>query len=363
MSIINRLRGNPDQSAQQQPSQPSQPQHSGPPRHLRSGNQVFEEAERNEAEMAKRAEARKAGFVMDFYISMDEAKAGTVKPLIVLDAKLGECGFYEHAIMDGKKFVGTEICVKDWANCPICAKGNHPTFVIKLSVLDITPYKIKSGDREGQVIPFARKMLTIKPRQRAKWREIEQNCIKQNGTFRGCYLEMRRDASDSQSAAIGEPQQIAIEVDIPGRGKQTFFQTFDFITEDKLIENFSTPAKTGTKGEILEEANINLKPFDYLKVFPEPDLSDLVKRFGDTSLGSAESVAREWDTGGSKAPAAPPAADVVRSRLRGSSPAPAAQPAVSPEQEFEQAPQGTLGQGPADAPKLETGKEDDIPFG
>jgi hypothetical protein len=331
---------------------------------MRSGQSVFEEAERNDAEIQKKMEARKNGWVQDFFITMDEAKKDKVKPLIVLDAQLGLCGFYEHSIMEGKKFVGTEICVKDWATCPICAKDNNPSFVIKLSVLDITPYEIQNGERKGTIIPFTRKMITIKPRQRAKWRDIEQNCIKQNGTFRGCYLEMRRDKSDPNSASIGEPQQIEVKVDVGGQ-ERLFFQSFDFIPEAELVANFSTPEKMGQKNEVLEIANLHITPFDYGKVFPEPDLDDLIKRFGDSSLGSAHSVAKEWEQQSTGQPAAPTNADAMRSRLRGSQPAQPAQQAALPpartaEQEFEQAPQGT--QGAPVVPQVAEG-DDNIPFG
>lgn len=314
--------------------------------------------------MEKRREEAKHGWVQDFFITQAEAAKDVVKNIIVLDAQLGVCAFNEHSIMEGKKFVGTEICVRDFANCPLCAKG-HPTFVIKLSILDLTRYKIEKGERAGQVINFTRKMITIKPRQRAKWREIEQNCIKQNGTFRGCLIALKRDKSDANSAAIGEPQQMPIEVDVPGRGKQTFFQLFDFVPEATLKAEFGSPEKKDEKGKVLLVADVNITTYDYSKVFPEPDLAALNRKYGSGSaIGSAEEAAKEWGKSEEAPQGGSQASTLERLRLRGGStlpPATTAAPLIAEGETLETAPQGHLGGAVGPAPVV-TGSDDEIPF-
>lgn len=330
---------------------------------------MFEEAERDDQAAEKRAEQRKHGYVIPFFITMDEAKRDLVKPIIVLDATLGACGFHEHSVQDERgKWGHTEICVKDWANCPICASGNLPSFVLKLTVLDLTPYTIKQGDRAGQVIPYTKKILTIKRKQRAKWREIEQNCIQQNGTFRGCYLELRRDKTDSNSASSGEPQQIAVEVEVNG-AMRTFYQSFDFLKEADLIEQFGNEETRDSGGKVTKTKNFDITPYDYAVIFPEPDVNELIRKYGDHSVGSAHSVQKEWEgqaqAAGSdaRAPAATSAANAVRSRLRSGASAASAAPAApqrTPEQEFEEAPQGTPGTMTG---AVVEGSDDEIPFG
>lgn len=278
---------------------------------------------------------------------MDEAKKDIVKPIIVLDATLGACGFHEHAVQDDRgRWGNTEICVKDWATCPLCASGNLPSFVLKLSILDLSPYTIKQGDRAGQVIPFTKKILTIKRKQRAKWREIEQNCIQQNGTFRGCYLELRRDKTDANSASSGEPQQIAVEVDVNGV-KKTFYQMFDFVSESDLVGQFGNEETKDSSGKVTKTKNFDVTPYDYGVIFPEPDVNDLIRKYGDHGVGSAHSVQKEWENqaAGKEAPpsASTSAANAVRSRLRSGAGAAQQTPARTPEQEFEEAPQGTPG--------------------
>lgn len=323
---------------------------------------MWDEAAKQDQEMEKRREDAKHGWVQDFFITQAEAAKDVVKSVIILDAQLGVCAFNEHVIMEGKKFVGTEICVRDFANCPLCAKG-LPTFVIKLSILDLTPYKIEKGDRAGQVVNFTRKMLTIKPRQRAKWREIEQNCIKQNGTFRGCLVTLKRDKTDANSASIGEPQQMPIEIDVPGRGNQTFFQLFDFIPDATLKTEFGSPEKKDDKGKVLLVADVNITPYDYSKVFPEPDLVALNRKYGNgASIGNAEQAAKEWDKGESTQPAVSQASTLERLRLRGASSIPHAttSPIVSEGDTLESVQQGQLG-GTGPAPVV-TGSDDEIPF-
>lgn len=369
LSRLQQLQGGNQPSAPaQQPTQPTQtvPPNPNPgvPRHLYRGAAIQQKAEANAAEAEKRAELRKQGFALAFFISMDEAKKGAVKPIIVLDASIqAAVAFNEHTLKDDKgNFGATEICVNDYAKCPICAKGEYPSFVVKLTILDMTPYTHLKGEKAGKTDEFTKKIITIKPKALAKWSELEQACIKANGTFRGCYLEMKRDHTDTNSLGIGEPTMFDKELDIVGRGKVMLPVPFDFISEEDLVAFAGSPEVRGSNGQVTKLANADITPFDYALLYPEPDLDDLNRRYGGAPVtGSASQVAKEWEQ---KAPAATPATTAAtalaaaRSRIRTQTPV-ETKPAMTEEEAFNAAQPVAGAEVQADG----VVDDDDIPFG
>lgn len=364
MSALQRIRGTaPVESQAPSQSQSSPVQQSGQPliSHIKSGDALLAETARNDAEIAQRREEQARTNYQDFYIGKDDAKAGKVHEVIILDERFDVCGLYEHNIMKNGNFVGTEICVKDYGHCPICASDNYSTLVLKLSILKLTPYTVRDGKHAGKVIPFQKQMLTIKSKWRAEWHEMAQNCIKQNGTLRGCYLRLKRDPNDQNASSNGKFQMIDVQVEVQG-AMRTFQVQFDFVPEADLVEGFGSPEERDAQGKILKAANWDITPFDYTRVFAAPDLERLNTIYGKgPTVGSASDVAQSWNNQAASKPAPSGAAMLARSRLRGNAPPPV-EAAKSAAEEFEQAPQGTPGTG-VHVPPVVAKEGDDIPFG
>ena len=54
------------------------------------------------------------------------------------------------------------VCVAENEPCPLCAAGDTPVLVGGFTILDCNPYTIKKGEKEGQVVPFSRKLYVCK---------------------------------------------------------------------------------------------------------------------------------------------------------------------------------------------------------
>ena len=301
----------------------------------------------------------------DFFIGMKDAEKGITKDIILLDNSIEDgVGVYEHSVKDGDGNWTTELCCKDFGSCALCNQDNYATFVVKLSVLDLTPYVYPAGHKKaGQTIRASKKMLSIKPRQRPHWQEIATKCIEQNKTMRGMFITMKRNAADKNSASIGEPQLIDIEFPLgDGRVIKTS-SLFDFISEADLVATFGHDEVKGEQGKILKSKNSDITPFNYEKVFPAPDPEAIRKKHGGGEvLGSAAQVAKEWSK--PAPPAGGSALGAARSRLRTAATQPPAETqVVEPHQAAIEHSKEKAVDVEFTAPSDAVDTTDDIPFG
>ena len=212
-----------------------------------------------EDEERKKVAASKRG--MPFRFFQDK---GDQCEIIILDESLDTFARFEHNMrFPNGKFGRIEPCVQDKGKCPYCADGGYASLVFFLSVIVLKPYEVKTGDRKGEIIPFSRMMLAYKKPQLEELQRIEKIAKKRFGTLRGTCILLKR-GMDANSASIGSP--IA---DDNGN------LILDHFNEDDLIAEYGNEEKKSKDGVVYMKANEQVYPFDYLALFPEPDLEEV----------------------------------------------------------------------------------------
>ena len=148
------------------------------------------------------AELRKAeaGKMFRFYVKTNEEASITF-----LDGKLDEDGmldiqmFYEHRIQVNGGWTNF-VCTAEADQtqpCPICEKGDRPSLVGVMTVIDHTEHKIKNGPNAGKMIKNTRKLFV------AKRQTITQltTLAKKRGGLVGCQFDVTRIGDTA--AAVG----------------------------------------------------------------------------------------------------------------------------------------------------------------
>ena len=244
---------------------------------------------------------------MRFYV-----KGGDECEIIILDNSLDDVvAFYEHNLQDGEGRWGVHVpCIKDFTECPICKSGSTSSYVMMMSVLVLKSFTTKNGT----VIPHSKMLLPVKTSQFDTFRRLEAAAKKEAGTMRGMYLVMARSKTDSKSPRIGEPT-------ILENGKM-----FDLIGADELLKDFGHAAVLGTdKKSVIRPENFDVTPYDYEKLFPQPDVAAIIKEYGggQPPVGSTEEALREFEEtdgesneGAVEAPAQPAPSGRSRQRKR-----------------------------------------------
>ena len=248
--------------------------------YLRRGAAAFEEAERNQAEIERRKS--QGGNVLRFYV-----KQGDECEVIILDESLDKAvAFYEHNLQgpDGKWGVH-EPCIKDFAECPLCANGSVSYYGMMLSVLVLKPFTINRGKPNEKVIPHSKMLLPVKIGQFDLFRRLEAAAKKECGTMRGMYLVLARSKTDAKSSRIGEP--IILE-----SGKM-----FDMLSEKELLKDYGHKAVMAQDGKSVSRAeNFDITAYDYEKLFPMPDVAAIMKRYGsgEPATGSVDEATKAF---------------------------------------------------------------------
>ena len=271
-------------------------------------------------EEARQAERRERGYAPFRYwlAAPKDGKPGQQGDIIILDNDVGPC-FYEHAIPgpnnDWSKTTH-ELCPKEYDSCPLCARSGtgESYYVMFLSVIDMRPYT----KRNGEIIPFSRKLLAIKTSSQAFFARLKER----HGNLRGAHLLMVRD--NSNSASIGTPEYI------------------EHVTEEQILQNFAHAEVKAQDGRVVKQANADCYPFQYDGeggIFRQPSGEALRQKYGGVApAGSAAEVASEWGANDPAAVAPAPAPVAA---------APAPAPAAPVPQAVAPAPQAAA---PAPAP-------------
>jgi len=103
-------------------------------------------------------------------------KVGEARTITFIDGFLDDDGmlaarsYYEHTVPLGARYenfvclAANHVPGQPQEPCPICeaSSDNRPSLVTVLTVLDHTPYTIQKGPKQGQVIPFQRKLFVAK---------------------------------------------------------------------------------------------------------------------------------------------------------------------------------------------------------
>jgi hypothetical protein len=266
------------------------------------------------AARAKKEQERKAtGTFAPFRYYL---KKGEECEIIILDESV-ESGiaFYEHNLQDGDGIWSIhEPCIKDLGTpCPICERYKDSSYTLFLTCLVLKSFTTK----KGVVIPHSKMLLPVKLGQFDLFRQLEKAAKDGGGSMRGMYLIMKR-GTESTSARIGEPV-------IQEGGK-----VFDLISEEELDEEYGHDAIVGQDGKtVIRPENFDITPYDYKKIFPRPDVQDILNRYGSgggapraAAAGSAAEVIAEFEDDVPMGDDAPAPAAATRTR-RAAAPAPA----------------------------------------
>lgn len=210
----------------------------------------------------QRREAAEKGFgPLRFFVP-----AGETKEAIIVDDK-PSFFMYEHTSKNpatGKFDVHTG-CVKAWDHCPGCESWGESTWVMFLTVIDLTPFK----DRNGVTHEFSRKLVPVKPSQQKKFtRKYEKE-----GTLRGALYSFSRDSKNS--AAIGND-----------------IEFIEYVDEDEL----ATYTRTWKDKDNKRHEEDCSEPFDYPEIFEEPTVEKLLALTGGEPVPGSRSQ-RKRDLG------------------------------------------------------------------
>ena len=206
-------------------------------------------------------------------------KSGETKQAVILDDK-PDFFQYEH---NGKDADGRwnifSGCVKEQDNCPACAAlGKESYYAMYLTVLDLTPFELKSGE----TVEFSRKLLVVKNQQQKKFMRMYEK----EGTLRGMILDFTRDGD--KEPAIGNDIEFV-----------------DWMPEDEL----ATYVREWTDREKKRHIENCNEPYNYEEIFPEPTTEGLRAQFGGSPPPGSR-AAEEAELGGRRsARRAPPPGD------------------------------------------------------
>jgi len=195
----------------------------------------------------------------------------TEREVVILDEE-PEFFRYEHQIYNGGRrdlpmYTYTN-CVKEWETCPACETIKESYYGLFLSVLDLEPYKTKAGAE----VEFSRKLMLVKPQQQKKF--IRR--WKKEGTLRGQILLLSRD--NDKDPVIGN--------DIEFEG---------WMDEADLDGQYINEWTDRKKKKHSEDCTV---PYDYEKIFGEPDAEQIATKLEGTAEatpGSSKQHKEELD--------------------------------------------------------------------
>ena len=184
----------------------------------------------------------------------------TTRRIVILDA-VPSTNLKFH--IDSQNSYKKVLCIQQHDNCPICSVadnngrfGRGKDYVV-VTVIDEQPWTTK----DGKTIPYSKKLLPIENEMQRK--QILKYITK-FGTARGLVFEMTRTGTKGEGSC-GVPS----------------FE--EFLTEEELLAKFGNGEIKSPEGKLLKEANSDIKPFDYGKMFPLPTAVELRTKFSIAS--------------------------------------------------------------------------------
>lgn len=226
------------------------------------GNKGRERIEQEE----QRRKAQSAGKYGPYASGRFFVPVGQEKQIIILDDG-PEVFINEHNLKDPKtgKYSLFTPCIRDFDNCPICDNVKESTYVLLLTVLDLTPWE----DKDGNEHEFTRRLMVVKPMQQKKFiRRFEKE-----GTLRGAVFTMTRD--NAKDASIGSDIE---------------FEEFEELKAEDWMTSYKD--KDGKTHEV-----DNSQPYVYDEILTEPTYDSLAALIGMESgrNGSVDHAKRDLD--------------------------------------------------------------------
>lgn len=223
---------------------------------------------------------------------------GTLNELIILDHSLNDAFFFhEHAVpnSDGRWGSKFEVCVREFANCPLCRineddhkKIGRSNYTMVLTVLDLRPFKKKDGTK----VEYARRMFVVKGQALQKWRDRLKEAEEMFGTLRGVYMQPERNAKKESAVGLPAPLMDDWYGELP---KEDKYKPFSIVEEDDLIENYGNKAKKGDDGKVFKPKNEDITPYVYDELFTMPDIEELARKYSGKYAEDEAESRRGWD--------------------------------------------------------------------
>lgn len=212
--------------------------------------------------------------------------------IVVLDRKIKDIvSLHEHQIWDPvNRKMSYEVCLDKLGNakpfdCPLCAQGNRPGYVVLLTILDLTPFETKDGEQRD----YSRKLLPIKSNSISQLSQYLKRAEEKYGTIRGTNFVMKRTSTGQDSPTIGVPQLLEND------------QMFDHINEQDMINEFGHPRIMSKDGKsVIAEENGLLEPFDYNKLLKIPTFEYFQQKYGAHAAAGSDNA--NYSSGGNYTP-------------------------------------------------------------
>lgn len=248
---------------------------------LKGGGDTLAEYERIKKQQQAQSQSRQYQ-----RFSIQQKDAGQDRDIIILDRDPNAAPrLYEHEFWrdPGYLYVVSPKSMSETLEDPYekhpvkNGQPSHPYFCKYYSILDLQPWVSKDGSKSGN---YTRKLLCVKNNQIPEFYEIERMAMEAFGTLRGLKLRMRR-GPDPKSSKIGNFVPLSA------------MKSMDHVSEDQLVATYGHAAVVNAEGKVLVPANGYLQPFNYEKVFPEPNIAEMCAIFNLPVPGSASGGAAQ----------------------------------------------------------------------
>ncbi len=239
-----------------------------------------------------------------FWVPYQGDENNRTKEFIILDSEYEKCPrFYEHNLPDpqqGGKRLDFQMCIKEIDNCPLCEKDGDSYYVQMISVIESLPEsKFFQNNKTGETVKHLKRLLPVKSRQQPFFENLCKDTFQ--GNMRGAHILTTREP-DMKSAAIGVPR-LAID-------NQT--QQVLRYSEQILINEYGHAPVHSQQGKLIKEANADIYPYDYQKLFVTPSADELRRKYGGViPAGSTAEIEKVWggSSGGQMQEQAPSTGD------------------------------------------------------
>lgn len=233
---------------------------------IKRGAAAMETLKKEQEAAAARREANDSRGLMRFRIQKNKGtgrNAATTyqeHELVILDEDVTNAVFaHSHTVPGpGGDFSKVQYitCVDEFTNCALCRAaeaGNDErfkpaTYDMYVTVIDTTPYTIKSGQRAGEVQPFTRMLYVIPQGAVASFLKVAEACKRLHGTTRGMVIVVTKQKQTDARCGIMIPLDNG--------------SLFDMISEDGLEEEFWND-EVRRDGKVIKAEGADLEPTDY----------------------------------------------------------------------------------------------------
>ena len=225
-----------------------------------------------------------------FWVPYQGDEGSRTREYIILDSEYGKCPrFYEHNLPDaqqGGKRLDFQMCIKEIDNCPLCEKDGDSYYVQMISIIELLNKSYT--DRNGVEIWHSKRLLAVKATQQGFFENLCKDTFQ--GNMRGAHMITTREPNQ-KSAAIGVPR-LAINNET---------QQVLRYSEQQLQQAYGHLQVHSQQGKLIKEANADIYPYDYQKLFVTPSADELRRKYGGViPAGSTAEVEKTWggDKGG-----------------------------------------------------------------